>query len=75
MSAASSARVRELNDAFRPAGASWSLTGCRIAGRRAGAPLARVQAFADFTGDNDPHGEHDFGAIEHGGTRYLFLRR
>ena len=22
-----------------------------------------------FTDDNDPHGEHDFGIVEHGGVR------
>jgi hypothetical protein len=26
--------------------------------------VAAVQAFDDFTEDNDPHGEHDFGQIE-----------
>lgn len=31
--------------------------------------LAKVQAFDAFTPGNDPHGEHDFGAIEHAGTR------
>jgi hypothetical protein len=27
--------------------------------------LARVAGFNDFTEDNDPYGEHDFGAIVH----------
>ena len=26
--------------------------------------LRAIAAFSDFTEDNDPHGEHDFGAIE-----------
>jgi hypothetical protein len=26
---------------------------------------ARVRAFATFTEDNDPYGEHDFGCFEH----------
>lgn len=25
--------------------------------------MALVQSFSDFSDDNDPHGEHDFGAI------------
>ena len=25
----------------------------------------KVQAFSDFTEDNDPYGEHDFGAFDH----------
>ena len=26
--------------------------------------VTAVRHFSDFTGDNDPHGEHDFGAFE-----------
>lgn len=29
--------------------------------------VAKVRAFEDFSDDNDPHGEHDFGSFEHGG--------
>jgi hypothetical protein len=31
--------------------------------------LEKVRAFNDFTDDNDPHGEHDFGAIDESGVR------
>ena len=31
--------------------------------------LLMVKTFKDFTGDNDPHGEHDFGLIEDGDVR------
>jgi hypothetical protein len=31
--------------------------------------LAKVRAFDVFTGDNDPHGEHDFGAVDEAGVR------
>ena len=31
--------------------------------------LQKVRAFEAFTDDNDPHGEHDFGAIDEGGVR------
>jgi hypothetical protein len=27
------------------------------------AALAAIVGFSQFTGDNDPHGEHDFGAV------------
>lgn len=29
--------------------------------------IRRVFKFSDFTPDNDPHGEHDFGSFEHAG--------
>ena len=29
----------------------------------------KVETFQAFTPDNDSHGERDFGAIEHGGSR------
>ncbi len=32
----------------------------------------RVRAFAAFTSDNDPHDEHDFGALDVAGVRLLF---
>jgi hypothetical protein len=34
--------------------------------------LAKVRAFDTFTEDNDPHGEHDFGAVDEGGIRYFW---
>jgi Protein of unknown function (DUF3768) len=34
--------------------------------------LERVRSFDTFTTDNDPHGEHDFGAIELRGRTYFF---
>ena len=34
--------------------------------------LLAVQSFSNFTKDNDPHGEHDFGAIELEGECYFF---
>ena len=32
----------------------------------------RVETFTDFTTDNDPHGERDFGAFKHNGTRIFW---
>jgi hypothetical protein len=60
-------RIRELNDAFRTTGvpADWVLTrGVASLGPEfVGQAVRAVRAFDDFTADNDPHGEHDFGAF------------
>ena len=32
----------------------------------------KLQAFDDFTKDNDPYGEHDFGAFDHNGQRIFW---
>ena len=57
------AKVRALNDEFRQ-----SLNGGRVVATRGILALPdlhiiirRVQEFADFTEDNDPYHEHDFG--------------
>jgi hypothetical protein len=34
--------------------------------------LLAVQSFSNFTKDNDPHGEHDFGSLEIEGETYFF---
>ena len=62
------ASIRDLNDCFRQ-----SLRGGRVvvtAGvhalgpERLNAILSKVVSFSSFTADNDPHGEHDFGAFD-----------
>ena len=61
-------KICELNDAFRTTfrGGKVMLT----AGVNAlpdmvkAAVLQRVATFDEFTEDNDPHGEHDFGRID-----------
>lgn len=72
----SAERIRILNDTFRR-----SLTGGRILltdGVGQLSPdsqallLRRVATFDAFGSDNDPYGEHDFGALEHEGERYFF---
>jgi hypothetical protein len=32
----------------------------------------KVELFDSFTEDNDPHGEHDFGAFEHAGGKIFW---
>jgi Protein of unknown function (DUF3768) len=68
-------RTRELNDAFRE-----TFTGGKVmmtAGVNAlpdkekEEVLSKVRTFADFNGDNDPHGEHDFVSLEHEGEKYF----
>jgi hypothetical protein len=34
--------------------------------------LQKVAAFGDFTEDNDPHGEHDFGSFELVGRKFFW---
>ncbi|GLK83702.1 DUF3768 domain-containing protein [Ancylobacter defluvii] len=36
--------------------------------------LARVRAFNDFSADNDPYGEHDFGSIDHADAGRIFWK-
>jgi hypothetical protein len=66
-------RIRALNDAFRRifvGGAVMITAGVEampLEQRRM--LLEKVRAFDAFTEDNDPHSEHDFGAIDEGGVR------
>jgi len=65
---AATAEIRRLNDTFRTSmtGGQLFLTG-GIAGRPDTAQIIeRVKAFSEFTEENDPHEEHDFGAFRHG---------
>ena len=43
---------------------------CRSTSRPA--CILAVQSFSNFTKDNDPHGEHDFGSFEVEGETYFF---
>jgi hypothetical protein len=69
-------RIRELNDAFRQTfigGRVLVTPGVRALPLESNAALLeRVRTFDRFDGDNDPHQEHDFGAIEIAGERYFW---
>jgi Protein of unknown function (DUF3768) len=69
-------RIRELNDAFRitlEGGKCLFTAGVSDMGVPfATAALAAVKAFDDFTPDNDPYGEHDFGLFEIGEERLFW---
>ncbi|NTC83555.1 DUF3768 domain-containing protein [Agrobacterium tumefaciens] len=67
MTTAQTTRIRELNDVFR---ATWLTGTVLITSGIQNLPdltqsriMEAVQGFAMFTPDNDPHGEHDFGAV------------
>ena len=67
-------KVRVLNDEFRK-----TFSGGRVvvtAGIAARADVTeivnRVRCFSEFTEDNDPYGEHDFGAIDHLGDKVFW---
>lgn len=65
-----SGRIAQLNDAFRTTlcgGKVMITNGVNALGPDTVARiLAKVTAFTDFNENNDPHGEHDFGAISDG---------
>jgi hypothetical protein len=76
----SRAAVRVLNDELHH-GLPYAKPGCLVmatsgvrsmAVDRLAALVAAIRDFKDFTPDNDPHGEHDFGAVEHDGVRYFW---
>lgn len=69
-------KIRELNDQLRT-----TFYGGRVVmtqGVNALEPiklkalLAAVHTFSDFSEDNDPHGEHDFGKILFDGENYFW---
>ena len=74
------ARIRALNDALRQTftGGRIVMTTLPSAGvgalpdRMRGALITAVRAFDRFDGDNDPYGEHDFGALTVEGEQVYF---
>ena len=61
-------KIRELNDAFRSSGEGGKVF--MTAGVDAlpsdvkAIVIRRVATFSEFTAENDPHAEHDFGSFE-----------
>lgn len=67
-------RIRDLNDAFRKDptrfGRAVVTRGVNDLGPEFVLLATRaVASFEDFTEDNDPYGEHDFGSFELGGKK------
>ena len=69
-------QIRALNDELRRFGRDGRImitAGVQILGTKGVARvLAAVAAFDAFTGDNDPHGEHDCAILTVDGVRVLF---
>src|SRR5712691_2800383 len=69
-------RIRELNDAFRRSftGGVVVLTSGvdALPGELKTQVLKKVREFDEFTTDNDPYREHDFGAFELGSQRFFW---
>jgi hypothetical protein len=69
-------RIRALNDAFRRTfvgGAVMVTQGVEampLDQRRS--LIQKVRSFEAFSEDNDPHGEHDFGAVDEADVRYFW---
>ncbi len=74
------AAIRQLNDDFRriPAGAGVPGKVVMTRGIADFSPedqqniFSRVRCFEDFTEDNDPYGEHDFGAFDYQGQKIFW---
>jgi hypothetical protein len=68
-------RIRLLNDTFRSTfvgGQVLMTAGVNaLADEAKAAVLSKVRTFTAFSGDNDPHGEHDFVSFEHDGVTYF----
>ncbi len=69
--------IRQLNDQLRQSlsgGVLVMTAGVRAFGEERQLQILKAIAHFDhFDEDNDPHGEHDFGALEVGGER-LFIK-
>lgn len=69
--------VRELNDRFRTEGRGNGSLMITIGVKERGPDFLRqafqaVRSFNDFSSDNDPWGEHDFGAVEIEGEKVFW---
>jgi Protein of unknown function (DUF3768) len=69
-------RIRHLNDQLRRSLSGGMLVMTKgivaLGAKRQMVILNAIAAFDDFSSDNDPYGEHDFGALTVDGTRVLF---
>ena len=70
------ARIRQLNDEFRTTGQGGLVMmthGVQQLGVKHHAQIVQaIRCFDAFNADNDPYGEHDFGAIDAAGRRLFW---
>ena len=70
------ARIRTLNDRLRRTGTGGMImhtAGVHDLGEEAVRAIAQaVMAFDDFSANNDPYQEHDFGAVDVAGERFFW---
>jgi hypothetical protein len=70
------ARIRELNDALRTTftGGRVMLTASvnNLPDRIRALAITKVKTFDEFTNENDPRGEHDFGIFAIDGQTFYF---
>ncbi len=74
---AKSDQIRQLNDEFRtgqlPDGKVMVTAGIKAMGETAVSAIYRqVREFDDFSEDNDPYHEHDFGKVDYEDTRIFW---
>lgn len=75
-------QIAAMNDQFRKGGHSQAVPGQMFTTRGFAAlpleiqlrALTLVHTFEAFTADNDPHGEHDFGALQVDGAGKIFWK-
>lgn len=77
MSESRTARIRALNDGLRQTGKGGTVL-CTSGIQALGDTMVReviqaIMRFDDFSDDNDPYGEHDFGSIKLAG-RTIFWK-
>lgn len=70
-------QIRQLNDILRKqmAGGKFMLTRAvvhELSDDDRTEVIGKVRQFDAFTEDNDPHGEHDFGAFDHNGQKFFW---
>jgi hypothetical protein len=66
------ARIAEINDAFRKTGLGMTMTQGVLCLEALPRLLQKIAEFSDFNEDNDPYGEHDFGSLNWYGERILW---
>jgi len=76
MSDDKSARIRELNDKFRRTHSGGRVLYTQgvsaLPGDVVAKIMSRIETFDDFTADNDPYAEHDFGQVEADGQKVFW---